>query len=142
MSMSRNVDTRQASRHRDGGVLPRLTASVLSVVLGFASVLASPAACAAQCPVAQGGQAACCKRGTLGVTAPPCCGGVERFGGRSGPATAERGRVDVRPSLASIAVPMWAPEESPRTPPRALDAGGTSPPGRGPLIRQRTSLLL
>jgi hypothetical protein len=140
--MSGNVDTRQASRHRDSGVLPRLTASVLSVVLGFASVLASPAACAAQCSAAQGRQAACCKRGTLGVTAPPCCGGVERFGGRSGPATAERGRVDVRPALASVAVPMPASAEPPRTPPRALDAAGSSPPGRGPLILQHTSLLL
>jgi hypothetical protein len=142
MSMPGYLDTRQSSRHRGSGVLPRLTASLLSVVLGFASVLASPVTCGARCSVTQDPHAACCRRGSLGVTAPPCCGGTERFGDRSGPATTERGRVDVRTSLASVANALPAPVQPPRLPPCALDVAGNGPPGRGPLILQHTSLLL
>ena len=110
-------------------MVSRLTASLLTVVLGAGAVLASPVACGAVCSLSR--QAECCKRGTLGITAQPCCEGPQRLANSSAPATTERGGANVRIPLVSLEWVFPAAPEPPHGLRHALLAVGIGPPGRG-----------
>jgi len=136
-----HVDTRQIGRHLGHGMIRRFASLLLSTALALATVVAGPCAARASCAMAQVRHMDCCAAKN-GIGVPRCCEGRSQLSRSAAPAAAERSIQSPVQSTSPLvqSVAAVAPETNRVDTPQRVDSRA-APPG-GPLIAQRTSLLL